>query len=98
MSDNAGKMPDKSKIRTKKCQLPKKWQKFDDLLLIPAGVEMLDTLDDLAEKYQGIVIRVYLNLETVIYRLGRIVLKAFSYHVTITAQSQTNSPAGYHKR
>ena len=61
MSDYAGKMPDKSKIRTKNCQLPKKWQKFDDLLLIPAGVEILDTLDDLASKYQGIVIRVYLN-------------------------------------
>ena len=59
MSDNAANMPDKSKKRTKNCQLPKKWQKFDDLLLIPAGVEISDPLEDLVEKYQGIVIRVY---------------------------------------
>ena len=59
LSDNAGNMPDKSKIRTKNCQLPKKWQKFDDLLLIPAGVEISDILEDLAEKYQGMVIGIY---------------------------------------
>ena len=36
-----------------KVQLPKKWQKFDDLLLIPAGVKIIDNLADLADKYQG---------------------------------------------
>ena len=47
--------------RTKNCQLPKKWQKFDDLLLIPAGVEITDNLEDLAEKYQGFVSRLLMQ-------------------------------------
>ena len=63
LSEKAGHMPDKSgnmsQKRTKNCQLPKKWQKFDDLLLIPASVEITDNLDDLVEKYQGFVIRLH---------------------------------------
>ena len=42
--------------------MPKKWQKFDDLLLIPAGGEITDNLEDLAEKYQGFVIRLLMHL------------------------------------
>ena len=34
----------------KQTVLPKRWQKFDDLLLIPAGVE-IDSLEKLANEY-----------------------------------------------
>ena len=81
-SDNAGNMPVKSQNmklkRTKNCQLPKKWQKFDDLLLIPAGVEITDNLEDLAEKYQGFVSRLLMEVNPrVCFEIGKKISEDF---------------------
>ena len=34
-------------------KLPKKWQKFEDLLIIPANVEFELNLEQLAQRYKG---------------------------------------------
>ena len=34
-------------------KLPKKWQKFDDLLILPANIEYKRDLVSLAEKFKG---------------------------------------------